>query len=274
MSQLDPTKTSVGDLCNAALQECGAIGQGQVAVAEQANVAWARLQWMLQQWANKRWMVYHLVTYNVTSSGKLFYTLGPGGDIDTGIGTNPFNSQFNSQFGGGAGARAVPATMRPDKIEAAFLRQLTESQPNQIDYYLDILQSMEDYNRIALKQLQSFPEYVFYDPAWPLGKVFAWPVPQANIYGLFITVKEQLPVAFPSLATLLNLPYEYYGAILYNLAIRLCAPNGLPVRPDTLGLAKDGMRVIRGSNTAIARLQMPPDMQRAGIYNIFSDRNY
>lgn len=252
MTALVPTNTTVGDICLAALQEAGVVGFGQTALATQTTDAWARLQWMLQEWARKRWLVYHLETKLKTSTGAVSYTVGPGGDIDTGVGSS-----------------------RPDKIESAFLRQLTQSQPNQIDYPLELLQSMEDYNRIALKQLQSFPTAVFYDPAFPLGNLYTWPVPQASIYAVAITIKAQLPTVFSSLATVLSLPYEYYSALLYNLAWRLRARYQIPTFPgDTLpGLAKNSRNVLRGANTAIARLS-PGEVNRPGQYNIFNDRFY
>ena len=75
MSQLDPTKTTVGDICTAALKECGAIGVGQTPLAEDINDAWARLQWMIQQWERKRYLVYHLVTLSVVSTGAQTYTV-------------------------------------------------------------------------------------------------------------------------------------------------------------------------------------------------------
>lgn len=252
MSALDPVNTSVGDICLEALKEAGVVGFGQTALAGQIVETQSRLQWMLQQWARKRFLIYHLVTLSVTSTGALSYTVGPGGQIDTGVGSS-----------------------RPDKIESAFLRQLTQSQPNQIDYPLELLQSMEDYNRIALKQLMSFPSIAFYDPAMPLGNLFAWPVPQANIYGLFITVKAQIPTVFASLATKLVLPYEYYAGMLYPLAMRMRARYQIPSFPgDNLpGLAKDALATLRGANTAIARLQTG-DLNQPGLYNIFSDRFY
>ena len=255
MSQTDPTATTVGDLCTAALFESGWLGVGQVAAAEDMSAALARLQWMLQEWERQRWKVFHLVTLLHTSTGANSYTIGPGGNIDTGVGS-----------------------VRPDKIEAAFLRQLTQSQPNQIDYPLEILQSMEDYSRIALKQLVSFPGAIFLDTGWPLGTVFTYPVPQANIYALGLVVKEQLPSSFVAggLTTVLNLPYEYYSAILYNLALRLRNYFRIPTYAgDSLkALAKSSTNVLRGANTQIARLNMPTELVRGGIYNIFSDRTY
>lgn len=252
MTTLDPVNTTVGDICLSALQEAGVVGFGQTALGGQLVEAQARLQWMLQQWARKRWLIFHLVTLNVVSTGALSYTVGPGGQIDTGVGSS-----------------------RPDKIESAFLRQLTQSQPNQIDYPLELLQSMEDYNRIALKQLKSFPSIAFYDPAMPLGNLFAWPVPQPTIYGVYITVKAQLPTVFANAAVKFALPYEYYAAMLYNLAIRLRTRYQIPSFPgDSLpGQARDSLATLRGANTAIARLTTG-DLNQPGQYNIFSDRFY
>lgn len=255
MSEQLPLSTTVGDLCKAALKDAGVIGVGQTPLAEDINDAWSRLQWMLQGWQHKRWLVYHNVTYLVTSTDARSYTVGPGGNINTGT----------------SGLVA-----RPDKIESAFLRQLTQSQPNQIDYPLRLMQSMEDYNRIALKGLVSFPGSAFYDPAWPLGLLYAWPVPEANIYAIGITVKENLPASFPSLTTVINLPYEYYLAMESNLAIMLRPKYGIGTYPGDMlpSVAKNALQALRTGAVAIAELQQPADLSRNGIYNIFSDRTY
>lgn len=352
MSVLLPGNTTVGDLCTAALQECGRLGIGQTALADDTTKAWARLQWMLQEWEVKRWMIYHLVTYSLVATGQQSYSFGPSGEINTnsapawnleslqllpgsagfavndtinlnspppaGAGTTagvlkvtavsggvitgfsiqtagPYTGPLPSSFvqagtsGSGTGAsfgtpvwsatgRVVTGTgsKRPAKIESAFLRQIQNSEPNQVDYPMTILQSMEDYNRIALKSLKSFPGAVFLDSNWPLGQLYCYPVPQASIYSINISVVEQLPSSFPTLASAVNLPYEYYSAILYNLALRLRPVYQIGTYPgDPLpGLAKNGMNTVRGPNTQIARLQMPAQLTRPGIYNVFSDQNY
>jgi hypothetical protein len=266
MALLDPTKTTIGDLCTEALRECGAIGTGQTPLSEDINGAWARAQWMLQQWERKRWLVFQLKTYSVVATGAATYSMGPGGDLDTGAGS-----------------------VRPAKIESAFLRE-TGNFPgfnnqfnNQftgllVDFPLGILQSMEDYNRIRLKGLNSFPGYIFMDPGWPLATVYPWPIPAASIYEVFVTVMQQLPASFANLATEITLPYEYYGAILYNLALRLRPKYGIkPSRfevDELPGLARDSLNVLRQANTAIARLVLPTEIRRDGIYNIFGDIFY
>jgi len=268
------------DLCIAALKDSGAIGVGQVPLAEDLSDAQARLQWMLQQWERQRWLVYHLVTKGIVSTGALTYSLGPLGDIDTG-GARQFNQQFGEQFGNAPGFQQVPISARPARIESAFLRQLQFSNNpvdggNQIDYPLTLIASMEDYNKISLKKLQSFPGYLFYDSGWPLGTLYPWPVPQPNIYELFVSYMEQLPPAFATENSVVSLPYEYFEAIIKNLALRLRTRYSIPTFPGDIlpGQAKAALATIRGTNAQIARLHMPSDLLRPNLYNIFSDRTY
>lgn len=271
MSSLDPANTTVYDLCSEALRESGAFGIGQTPLAEDVNGAWTRLQWMLQQWERKRWLVYHLKTYSVVSTGATSYSVGPGGDYDTSPAVvNPFAPAFGPAFGGGSPA----ITARPNRIESCFLRQLTQQMP--VDYPMQRLESMEDYNLLGLKTLVSFPYFYYYDPGWPLGTLYPWPIPQSAIYEVFISIREQLPVSFANTSVALTLPYEYYAAVLYNLALRLRPRYGIVTfQGDVLpGLAKDSLNVLRTGNLQIAGLKIPTTLSRPGIYNIFSDRDY
>lgn len=262
--ELEPLQTTVSDLCVASLKECGAFGVGQSPLAEDINGAQARLQWMLQQWQFKSFLVYHIVNYTIVSTGAQFYTIGPGGDIDTG-----------------------PGSVRPDKLRSAFLRQLISNEPtfivgqtNEIDYPLEILQSRRDYDAIALKTLMSFPNKIWYDPQWPLGVLFPWPVPQASIYAVCVSVMEQLPTSFAPAPNgspaVFSLPFQYYAAIVYNLALRLRSRYGIITPPgdELRGMARDALALIRDSNIQVPQLQMPADMNRPGVYNIFSDQFY
>jgi len=269
MSQLDPSHTTAGDICAAALRECGAWGVGQTPLASDIEDAQARLQWMLQQWERKRWFVWHLVDYSVVSTGADVYTIGPGADINTNALFDPYTGGFDP---------AVPGniTVRPNQIESSFVRQLTQSQPNQLDYPMTVIRSREDYNRIALKKLKSFPGYLYFDASWPVGRLHPWPVPDAHIYELHVTIKEQMPAHFATLAVVLNVPYEYYNAMMLNLAIRLRPKYGIAARQgDHLpGMAKDALNVLKSENFLISNLHLPGDLGRSQLYNIFSDRMY
>jgi hypothetical protein len=240
----DPT---VNDMILLCLQDAGIIGQGQQAIPEDSTNALARLNWMLAGWRRQRWLVYNLRNYSVVSTGAQTYSVGPGGAINTG------------------------GTQRPDRIEYAFFRQLIPSgPPGQTDYPLEVLTSWEDYNRIGLKNLGTFPTTAFYSNDYPLGTLYPWPIPQANIYELFITVKEQLAGNLTFTDDLL-LPEEYFNAIHWNLVVILRTAYDLPPKPVDVAMAKDSLNIIRGSNAQIARLQLPGELLRPGIYNPYSD---
>ena len=240
--------TTPRDIITQAAKKAGILGVGQSMLADDVNDAYSDLQDMLGQWQRKRWLIWHLVDYAYTSTGALSYTVGPGGNFNI--------------------------SPRPDKIESAFFRQVITEQPNQVDYPLEIIESREDYNKIALKQLATFPQFLFYDSAFPTGITYPWPVPIASIYEIHLTVKETL-AQFTGLSEVIVLPLEYMAALKFNLACRIRQAYQLPLDPILIGLAKDSLNVIRNANLQIPRLAMPQDLRRrSGIYNIFSDSMY
>lgn len=236
------------DIITQALKKAGILGVGQTPLAEDTNDAYSDLQDMLGQWQRKRWLIWHLVDYEHIGTGDLYYTVGPGAQFDI--------------------------SPRPDKIESAFFRQIISSNPNQVDYPLAIIEAREDYNLIALKTLQSFPQYVFYDSGFPEAKIYPWPLIQSSIYSLHITVKATLS-QFTSLNQTIELPLEYMAALKFNLALRLRQAYQLPPDPTLMGLAKDALNVIRNANLQIPRLQIDKQLIRpSGLYNPFSDTLY
>lgn len=238
------------DLITFGLKAAGILGVGQTALAEDNTDAFSALNGMLAQWNAKRWLIYHLLDLHVVTTGAISYSVGPGCD-------------FN-----------VP---RVDRLEAAFFRQFVSGIPGQtyVDYPLDILQSREDYNQIALKQLMSWPQAVFFDSGNPTGAVYPVPIPLQNAtYELHLTVKEHLP-QFATYTQSVNLPDEYTEALWTNLTIRLCAIYpGAVLSPITEGLAKASLSTIRTANTQVPRLRMPSGMVRPPLYNIFSGQVY
>lgn len=226
------------------MRKAGVIGIGQNMSGEDFNDAFDDLYQILSQWQRKRWLVWNLTTIGLTSTGAQSYTVGTGGNYNI---------------------------ARPDKIESAFVRQLLTSTPNQVDNPLDILQSKEDYNRITLKRLTSLPFCIFYDSAYPFGILYPWPIPQANIYQVHISIKTPLQL-LTSLAETITMPPEYIPALTYLLAQRLRQAYQLPIDPRLDGMVKDAMAVIRAANTQIPTLQLPREITpNGGVYNIFSD---
>lgn len=236
--------TTPSDIILQALKKSGVLGAGQNASPTDFNDAFLDLNDMLAMWQRQRWLVWHLSTFSITSTGAQSYTIGPGGDFDT---------------------------RRPDRLESAYLRQIITSQPNVVDYPLEIIESREDYNRIALKTLGTFPRYIFYDAAYPMGIIYPWPIPQPSTYQVFISIKQNIG-QFTSLNETILMPPEYIGAMKFNLAVRLREAYQLAPREMLSNIALATLNVIRGANAQIARLQMPDDLVTNGNYNIFSDQ--
>ena len=242
------TVTTPADIIKLVLKDTGVIGVGQTAAAEDTNDCFDTLNMMLGEFNSKRWWIFHLLDLPLVSTGAQSYTVGTGGDFNT---------------------------PRPDRLEdGCYFRQLVAaSSPNKIDYPLEILESYEDYSRIGLKQLTTIPQYIFYDPGYPLGTVYSWPVIQATQYELHIMVKSQLS-QFANLASAINLPPQYYAALRYNLAARVRMMYQLPADPQIIGLAQDTLNTIRNMNAAVPRLRMPAGVRRGQKYNIYSDSTY
>ncbi len=163
---------------------------------------------------------------------------------------------------------------RPDKIQAAYFIQLgTGITP--VSLRLNVISSYEDYARIAVKDLNTFPTTVFYDAnnnAQGQGNVFVWPIP-SSIYEIHLIVKSQL--AWPTnINSAFTLPDEYAEAVHYNLALRICSAYQVDPKRGTGGLAKVSLNTIKVTNTQIPELQMPPALQRGNTFSIFNPDGY
>jgi len=240
MSQ--PLPTTPRDIVNLALKTANVVGVGQSSLPEDINDCFNMLNMMIAQWQRRRYMVYNLKTVSITATGATSYTIGLG-------------QQFNIE--------------RPAKIEAAFIRMQGGSNLP-VDYPLQVLRAKEDYDRISIKTLNAFPQYVFYDSTFPVGNVFVWPVPN-NQYQIFLTVMTQLQ-AFQNLSEVIVMPAEYLDAMQWNLADRILTIYGLPENPKITRYAEVSMRAIMENNSQIPLLHMPVALRgKSGAYNIYGD---
>lgn len=230
-----------------ALEVAGIIGLGQTPGPEDLNKTFRRLNDMLAQWQRKRWLIWHLVDIPFTSTGAQSYTIGAG-------------QQFN-------------VAQRPDRIESAFIRQVIPSQAQQVDFPVSIIEARETYNQIRLKSLTTLSRYLFYDSAFPIGKLFFVPVPNASIYELHITIKDQLAQFAALVSPASAVPPEYVPAFKWNLARRTRAAYRRPADPEINSLAKDALNTLRLANAQMPLAQMPAALARGGrTYNPYSDQ--
>jgi hypothetical protein len=223
-----PGINTTGDLITFCLKTCGVLGIGQTAQAEDSNDALVILQTTLAGWQRKRWLVPNLTDAVLLSTGAQSYTIGPGGDFD------------------------MP---RPDRVISGFFRMMFTTPPH-VDVPMSVIATREEYNRVTLKGLTTFPAACFYDSDWPMGILYFWPIPPAAEYEMHITVKAALPV-YVGLTDPLNIPPEYMEALIYTLAVKLAMQYGLDPRPGHVAAMSAALQTIRLANSQIPELPMP-----------------
>lgn len=159
--------TTARDFITLALKEAGVLGIGQTANAEDINDCFTLLHRMLAQWQKRRWIIPNLIDVYAAGNSLKSNLIGPG-------------QHYNS--------------MRPDKIQAAYFKQLNAGGvANEVSYPLSQIWSYENYSKIALKNLNTWPQYFFYDGAFPYGNVFIWPIP-TSAYEIHLITKG--PIGF------------------------------------------------------------------------------
>lgn len=231
------------DLAALVLRDSGAFGTGQTPNGQDVTDFKARMNMMLSAWSQKRWISYHLVDTAVACDNSLSYSVGPGGDFD------------------------IP---RPTQIKAAYVRQLTPSNPYSVDYPLTPIFSREDYSRIALKNQRGGPsDCFFYDSDFPLGFVYPWPLCNSQ-YELHILTAVPMPEIVTMADTIL-LPDEYTDALYWSLMIRTRNAYDLPERARDAKQARAAMNVLRQSNSQMPSLRMPRALRTPRAYNPYSD---
>ena len=241
---------TVGDVVEQALKKSGILGDGQSASGSDTADAVTDLGDMLSQWNVKRWLVFHLLEFSYTSTGTTSgYTVGPSGN-------------FNM-------------TPRPNRLDAAYVRQIVNSGLN-VDYPLTIIPSREEWSRISLKSLTSFPKYAFLDTESLLGVLYLYPWPQASTYSIHIIVKDVWPLTLTTATSFADYPAYSIPAMKFNLARRLRQGYGKGLRPDPeLNLlAKDALETMRNAQVQVPELVMPTMLIRPERYNIWSDQLY
>lgn len=238
---------NVGQLLQNALEDAGIVGIDESIEPIILNKAFRYANWMLAQWARKRWLVYSLSEYSFISTGAQTYNVGQGQIVNI----NP----------------------RPDHLEAAFLRFINSPGPPQfpVDIPLDIIQSKEDYFRITVKNIGTLPWRIFYDPQWPVGVLFPWPIPQPSIYEIHLAFKTVLP-RFTGVQQPINFPPEYEVALNWCLARRFRVAFQMPADPEINALARDGLNTIRLANQQVSTLVLPSFLtQRNSAYDFRGD---
>lgn len=263
-----PTGT---DICTSALLRARVTGVGNPPSADQISRSLILLNDILALWSSKRWLNYAEIDHVVAVTGQQSYTIGPGGDID--VTARPDRIEYGFVRLNPNNSELLSTTNIPIRDENGdFILTAAGNVSLPVDYSLRQIMSREDYSRVTLKTLQSFPYAFFYDSGYPLGKIYPLPIPNnPALYELHFGTRTILPV-LSTPATSISLPPEYTYAMRWNLASEIRAEWGLPADPSIDKKAQDGRNTIRSSNIQVASLSMPSGLAGSGgWYNPFSD---
>jgi hypothetical protein len=238
----------VSDLVSYSMRVSGILGVGQVALPQDTADAQTALSLMIQQWRQKRWLVFRL-NWSVYPLliGKQSYTVGP----VPASGTAP---DFETD-----------GDWRPANIQSCYLRQNVGSGPNSypIDFPMRILKSRQEYDRISLKFLQSWPAAIYYDPTIPNATLNIWPIPVQHLFSLYLAWQEDLWATIDGTSVEIEdfLPAETEEALIYNLALRLCTNYKMPPDPALAAAARASLNTLRQTNFALQTLRMPQSLR-------------
>lgn len=196
---------TVLQLITDALKEIRVLQAGESPTAADANDTFRRLNLMLDTLTLDQLTCPVDATESIAfTASKFQYTFGPGGDINT--------------------------TRAPD-IKRAWV-QISTGQ----DIPLRKLYEPE-WDAISLKTTTAEYPYVFwYDPAYPLGVVNVWPVPQGAGNTLFIRHRTNIS-QFASLSTVISLQPGYQEYYTIKLAIKVAPYFGRAAKSAAMELA-------------------------------------
>lgn len=163
------------------------------------------------------------------------------------------------------GAGGNFAITRPTRIEnSSFFTSSTGD-----DYPLTILRTREAYSAILDKgTTTTFPEFLYYEPSFPLGKLFIYPVPSATL-SIALHSQEQL-TQLTTLDTDLSIPPGYKELLTSMLCARLAPEFGVTLPAEAQDMIRRSTRAVRRANNKAvhATLELPGI---GGTYNIYSD---
>lgn len=220
----EATLTTVYDLIADAWDILGLTQAEQVVPPQAQNEFLRALNVMLKSWSAKRTLV--------PSVAREFFTLVPGINSYT-IGTG---GTFN--------------TDRPKEVLSAFLRK------DNRDYPVEIV-TRQRYDAIYDKNMSRRPCALYYEPGFPLGRVYLDSAPD-NADFLFLKSFKEM-TTYANVLTLAGLEGDYEEAIKYNLAVRKASAHGVTVTSDIAAMAGESLRMIRTlrqRNASVATLKL------------------
>ena len=224
-------------LIKGALRAINAIATGETPTAAELADGLEALQFMLRSWSAENIMVYAISQDTLTLTGATSYTIGSGGDCNT---------------------------TWPSEIKGAVV---------DTDYDLEIIGEAR-YRSLSRNSLSTPPAYLYYNPAYPLGVLYPWPVG-----GSSMVIDSLKALTDPtSLTSSVAFPTSYDAAIKWNLAVELAPEFGKEPSQTVLRRAHKSKKAIESKNAAMQLNEANLDLKYisrvgSGNYSIEGDVN-
>ena len=240
------TTQTFASLISRAYYLSGVIGENETMSASQASTGLLCLNELIDSWNADNLNIFTINILMIpTVGGQQSYAIGPGGD-------------FN-----------VP--VRPPAIAGALFRQTTVTP--YVDLPIEVI-SEQDWGNVTSKGITgNISQYGYYDQAYPLGNFNIWPIPNSAGGNLILHVQQSLNSS-NALTDVVSLPPAYAQALRFNLAMLLCAENGIEPSVTVLNTAVRAKRLVEENNGQMLQ-RMSYDAAamgaNAGRYMIQSD---
>jgi len=189
-------------IINSAMKKMGILARSESPNADESTDAMQSLNWMLDSWSIRGIVARARLnaTYTLTG-GTRSYQIGP-------TATNFVQ-------------------IRPIQIATASVIYPGGSQ---LEIPLDVETSLEQYQAFGDRlYLQGLPSHLFYDPQFPNGLMYIYPIPD-QAYSIEIDSYVALQEV-TTLSSVFNLEPAYFEAIVYNLAARMAPDYGIVLPP-------------------------------------------
>lgn len=157
----------------------------------------------------------------------------------------------------------VVSVNRPVAIDAAnvVLNNVSPAVRNPIQIRTYQWWALNSVRRVT----SQYPTDLYYEPAWPNGKIYLWPLP-TQAYGLELMVRGVLNDAM-TLNTAFSMPPGYKQAVQLTLAEDIAPSFGLSASAKTVRAAGDARAKIANNNRVRPTLQTRDAGQPKGPSN-------
>ena len=206
---------TVQEMVTAALRKANIIDPVEGPSAAVSAIGLEVFRTMVRSMSAEEFMIYFIDEVSMTlTAGDGDITIGSAGDFNT---------------------------TRPLSIKGGFTRSGGR------DWPLDIIGERK-YRKISSKAASGTPAWLWYNPEYPLGLIYLYPV-QTGTPDLHLNVVVPL-TDFDELTDAITFPGEYERMLIYNLTVELGIEWGKELLPEVSAIAGKSKRNIEVLNAA------------------------